>query len=175
MDDGTDRNHRQRKTVSSPRGLGREHTGINHTTHRREEVVGDTASVALHGVALADALGSEDVGLLAGRDVGDERDVRGAVGVALDPVDGMRAGLHAEEVDGANTTLVAAAAVTDDDAAGVVAAAFAVALLGEGERLVGFAFPEVVVDSADEMTDTGGAGLVALPVGGGKRCVEGGW
>src|SRR5690606_2428606 len=98
---------------------------------------------ALDPVALLDALGRQDVALLA-VGVVQQRDVRGAVRVVLDLRDLRRHAVLvvAAEVDHAVTALVAAAAVAGRDLAGVVAAAGLgqrahQRLLGRGTRDLG--------------------------------------
>lgn len=86
-----------------------------------------------------------------------------AAGIALNAVDDMGTGGLAEEVEGADTALVAASAVTDDHATGVVTASDAVAFAGNGEGLERLSFPEVLVDGAEEMAETGSARLVFTP------------
>jgi hypothetical protein len=169
VDNGSDRNHLQRQTIPSPSRLCRQHTRIDNTAHGRQKLLWDPASVALHRVPRAQSIRRKDVAFPLRSNVGDKRDMCGSAGVAFNAVDDVWAGLGAEEVDGSDTALVPASAVAHDYAAGVVAASFAVAFFGEGEGFVGFTFPEVFVDGADEMADTGSAGFVALPNG---RSVE---
>lgn len=90
-----------------------------------------------------------------------------AAGVLLDAVDLLRAGLETVEVDCSDATAGAAATVAHGYAARVVAAAFGHALFGEGEWEVGAVFPDVVFDGAFQMAETGGAGFVRAPGGGG--------
>src|SRR5690606_17021738 len=82
-----------------------------------------------HLLAGLQALGRDDVAALA-LHVAQQRDVRGAVGVVLDPLDARRdAFLVALEVDDAVVLLVPAADVAGGDAAVVVAATGAALLL----------------------------------------------
>src|SRR5690606_38900728 len=82
-----------------------------------------------HLLAGLQALGRDDVAALAVH-VAQQRDVRGAVGVVLDPLDARRdAFLVALEVDDAVVLLVPAADVAGGDAAVVVAATGAALLL----------------------------------------------
>src|SRR5688500_8933115 len=110
-----------------------------------------------HLVAALQALGGDDVAALT-VDVAQQRDVRGAVGVVLDPLHARRnAFLVALEVDDAVVLLVATADVAGGDAAVVVAATGAALLLDE--RGMRRALVQVRRHHADRRTATGRSGL----------------
>lgn len=157
----------QRQTITPPRRFRRQHTRINDTTHRVEEILGNTRAVTLDSITLAQALRGKDVALSSSSDLGDEGNVTTTARIALDAVDDMRTGGFAEKVESADTTLVTASTVTDGDATGVVTTSDTLAFAGNGEGLEGTSFPEVLADGAEEMTETGGARLVFTPGGGG--------
>src|SRR5690606_10138556 len=106
-----------------------------------------------HLVAGLQALGRDDVAALA-VDVHQQRDVRGAVGVVLDPLHARRnAFLVALEVDDAVVLLVATADVAGGDAAVVVAATGTALLLQQ--RRVRFALVQLGRHHADRGTAAG--------------------
>src|SRR5690606_11046636 len=110
-----------------------------------------------HLVPGLQALGRDDVAALA-VDVAQQRDVRGAVGVVLDPLHARRdAFLVALEVDDAVMLLVATADVAGGDAA-VVVAATGPALLLE-QRRVRRTLVQVGRHHADHRATAGGGGL----------------
>src|SRR5690606_1601253 len=110
-----------------------------------------------HLLAGLQALGRDDVAALAVH-VAQQRDVRGAVGVVLDPLDARRdAFLVALEVDDAVVLLVPAAHVAGGDAPVVVAAAGAALLLQQ--RRVRGALVELGRHHADRAAAAGRGGL----------------
>src|SRR5690606_12259618 len=110
-----------------------------------------------HLVAALQALGGDDVAALT-VDVAQQRDVRGAVRVVLDPLHARRdAFLVALEVDDPVVLLVAAADVAGGDAAVVVAPARATLLLEQ--RRVRRALVQVGRHHADRAAAAGGGGL----------------
>src|SRR5690606_11050631 len=110
-----------------------------------------------HLVARLQALGGDDVAALA-VDIAQQRDVRGAVGVVLDPLHARRdAFLVALEVDDAVMLLVATAHVTGGDAT-VVVTATGLALRFDERRVRG-SLVQVGRHNADRAAATGGRGL----------------
>src|SRR5690554_8127101 len=106
-----------------------------------------------HLVAGLQALGGDDVAALA-VDVNQQRDVRGAVGVVLDPLHARRdAFLVALEVDDPVVLLVATADVAGGDAPVVVAATGAALLLQQ--RRVGLTLVQIGRDHADRGAASG--------------------
>jgi len=148
------------KAVAAGGRLCRQHTGVDDAAHAGEEFLGDAGTVALDLVAGAHAIGGDNVRLLARLEAGEQGQVGAAVGVVLDALDNVLAGLEALVVDDADAALVATAPMADGDAASVVAATQMLALALDGEPTVGPALPEMVVDGALEMAQAGGARLV---------------
>src|SRR4051812_25347364 len=110
---------------------------VNHRAGRditeRQAIAGANVREAAtdHGVALLQAVWSEDVGLLAVGIV-QERDARGAVGIVFDLRDASRdADLGALEIDDAVALLVTTATEARGDAPVVVAATRVVLALGQ--------------------------------------------
>src|SRR5690606_36210376 len=135
------------------------HRGADQDVAQRQRVAGlDRRVIARdHLVAGLEALRRNDVAALAVH-VAQQRDVRGAVGVVLDPLHARRdAFLVALEVDDAVVLLVATAHVPGGDAAVVVAAA-GVALLFN-QRRVRRTLVQLGRDHADRGTAAGGSGL----------------
>jgi len=92
--------------------------------------------------------------------------VGAAVGVVFDALYDVLAGYRADVVDSSDPAAYTAAAMAHYHATAIVAAAFAVPDFGEGEFGVGLAFPEMVVDGAAEMAETGGSGGVCFELEG---------
>src|SRR5690606_4521423 len=135
------------------------HGGADRDVAQRQGVAGADRGVVArdHLVACLQALGSDDVAALA-VDVAQQRDVRGAVRVVLEPLHARRdADLVALEVDDAVVLLVATTDVAGGDAA-VVVAATGTALLLE-QRRIGLALVQLGIDHADRGAATGGRRL----------------
>src|SRR4051812_28036831 len=131
------------------------HGRSNGDIPQRQRVTGLDRRIGTrdHLLASLQALGRDDVAALA-IDVAQQRDVRGAVGVVLDPLHARRdAFLVALEVDDAVVLLAAAADVAGGDAAVVVAATrLALAL---DQRSVRRTLVQVGRDHADRGTAAG--------------------
>jgi len=171
VDERSDWDHVQGEAVPSPGGPRGEHAGVDNTAHTGQKVIWNPRSVGLDHIPSAQAIRSEDVALLLRGLVGDERDVAAAAGVPLDAIDPVWARLDAVEVDGSDPPLVASSVMPHGDASGMVASALSVTLLGERERLEGAAFPQVLVDRAHQMSDSGSAWFVTFPDAGRKRAL----
>ena len=155
------------EAVPPVRRLGGQDTGIDHAAHAVEQLLGDARPVAVDHVAGPHTLRGDDVRLLAGGLLVQQRDVRTPVRVVLDALDEVRPGKPAVEVDRPYPPLVAASAMPHGDLTKVVPATLGHALLGEGQRQERPTLPQMVIDGSLQMPHTGGPGLVGAEDDGG--------
>lgn len=162
VDLSSEGNHAHRETIAAEGSLCGKHTGIHNTTHAPQKLSRDTGAEALNDVSSTHAIGSQDITLLSRLLACEEGQVGAAVGVVLDAVDGVLAGLHALEVDGTDASSVTAAVVSHGDATGAVTSSLSMTDFGECELGQRLSFPEMVVDGAAQVSHTGCPWLVCL-------------
>ena len=157
---GSDRNHGYGQAVASPACFRSQNTGINDTAHGIEQVLGKTGPVALHHVSSPHAIRRNDIALLPCGLLLHQRDMRAATGIVLDAQDCVRTRSPSFKVDHTDSSLVTTTAVSDGNATAVVTTTLRLALLGEGKRQIRPALPQMIVDRALQVTDTGRVRLV---------------
>lgn len=160
IDLGSNRNHGHGQAVTSPACPRSQNTRVNDTTHRIEQVLGKTGPVALHNVASPHAIRRNNIALPPCGLFLHQRNVRAATGIVLNAKDYVRTGDPSFKVDHADSSLVTTTAMSDGDATTVITATLRLTLLGKGKRKIRPALPQVVVDRALQVTDTGRVRLV---------------
>ncbi len=166
-----DRNHVHGQAVSAESSLGSKNTRVNSTAHAVQEILRDTRTVAVDDVAGTHALCGNNVCFAACGLFGKERNVSASAGIVLDSFDQMRTGSLAHKVNDSYPLLDTTTAVSNCDSAVDIAAALAMALFRYRQGQKRPTLPEVVIDWAYQMSDTGGYGFVGSEVDGVVGCV----
>ena len=157
---GSDRNHGDGQAVASPACPRSQNTRIDDTTHGVEQVLGKTGPVALNNVARPHAIRRDDIALFPCSLFLNQRNMRAATGIVLDAQDCVRTRSPPIEVNHANSSLVTTTTMSDGNATAVVTTTLGLTLFGEGKSKMRPALPQMVVDRALQMTDTGRVRLV---------------
>ena len=131
---GSNWNHMNRQTVSSPARLGSQNTGIDNTSHAIEQVLRNTCPVALNDISSPHAIRCDNVALLASSVLCYQSDMGASAGVVLDAIDCVRSRSETVEVDRPDSPLVTTSAMPDGNSTRVVSASFGLSLFGEGKR-----------------------------------------
>jgi hypothetical protein len=122
--------------------------------------LGNARPVTLHHVSGAHALGGHNITLVSRRLLRQQGDVGTPARVVLDALNRVRPRRPPLEVKSAEPPLVTTSTMSDGDLAAMVSATLPVAFLGDRQRQIRPALPEVIVDGPFKMPKTGRPRLV---------------
>lgn len=159
---GSHRHHLHGQAVSTESGLCCQHTRIHHTTHARKQRFGDSSAERLDSVASAHAFRSNDVALPLCCHILHQRQVSRAIGIVLNALYNVLAGLITLEVHRPDSPPGSTTSVSHNHTSSIVTTTLSMTDFRVGEFGVGLSFPEVVVDRALQVAHTGSPGLVGL-------------
>jgi len=160
--------HLHGQAVSAKSGLRCQHTGIHHTTHARKQRPGNSSAEGLDSVTCAHAFRSNDVALPLRCHVLNQSQVSRAIGIVLNTLYDVLAGLVALEVHSSDSPPDSTTSVSHRDASSVVTPTLSMADFRVCELSIGLAFPEMVVDRALQVAHTGSPGFVVLHLEGSR-------
>ncbi|KAI3488559.1 hypothetical protein L1887_47433 [Cichorium endivia] len=141
-------------------GAIRRHLFVGDIGGARGGLIRATQTVALHGISRSQTIGRKDVALALRLLVFDQRNVRASAGIVLDAQYLLLAALPAVKVDEADAALVSTAAAAHGDVAVVVATGGGA--LGDGERALGLARVQMLVERLPQPADGARDGLERL-------------
>lgn len=160
-----------RQTVPAERSLGCKNTRVNSTAHAVQEILRKTRTIAVDDIASTHALCGNNVCFAASGLFCEERNVSTSAGVVLDSFHQMRSGSFANKVNDSYPALGTTTTVSDCDSAVDIAAALAMTLFRYRQGQERSTLPEVVIDWAYQMSNTGGYGFVGFEVDGMISCI----